>query len=390
MTELLESLFEKTSSSSAQKKAWNKWLEQGFPNKKSEAFRYVSLKKLHEASSIKHEECHFDYEAPEGVTILPLSIAKRSYAPLLEKRYANLTKKQKDPFFFLNQAMSEDGLFIYVPPHVRIEEPLSIKLKIPSSETLTLTQPRLEVFLGKGAELTTTFTIRSGTDPFWSNANINVTAQEGALYSHYDDAGHHPKCWDFLSFQAELKEKSRVKVFSFGRGAAVQRRDFAISLDGEHSEVELNGMALLNDHSEGHVHIRIDHVTPNTRSHQFFKHVLADRSRSSFEGKIFVEKEAQKTEAYQLNNNLILSEKAVAFSKPNLEIFADDVKASHGATVSKPRADELFYLRSRGLSLSEAQDHLVRGFCRELIQDIPLPSLCDQYSGEIDDYLSAF
>ena len=116
--------------------------------------------------------------------------------------------------------------------------------------------------------------------------------------------------------------------------------------------------------------------------------MLSERARSSFEGKIYVEQEAQQTEAYQLNNNLILSEKAAAFSKPNLEIFADDVKASHGATVSKLHLDELFYLRSRGLSEQQVRDHLVRGFCRKLIQEVPIPALYDQFIREIHDYLS--
>jgi len=383
MTALLENLYQGKSPDAQQKKAWAKW--KGFPTRKTEAFRYVSLKKLEESKELAAASVHFEYDAPSQLVVLPLQEAKRTYGSLLEKRTAILSQKEKDPFFFLNQAVGEGGLFIYVPPGVCIEKPLEIVQKIKKNQAL---HPRIEIFLGKGAQLTTTLTIDSEQGSFWNNANINVSVEENAHYRHFDHAGHHPEAWDFLSFQGELKEKSTLKFFSFGRGAKVQRRDLAIALAGEHAEAELKGMSLLNDQLEGHVHIRIDHLAPTARSHQFFKHVLAERARSSFEGKIFVEKEAQQTEAYQLNNNLILSEKAAAFSKPNLEIFADDVKASHGATVSKPSLDELFYLRSRGLSEEEARDHLVRGFCRELIQDVSIPALYAQFSGEINAYLS--
>lgn len=366
-----------------QKDAWAKW--KGFPTRKTEAFRYVSLKKLQELE-FGEQPVEFQYDASPQLIVLPLDQAQNTYGPLLQKRSLLLAQKEKDPFFFLNQALGSQGLFIYVPPNVRIETPLKIIQKIHTAQCAL--HPRIEIFVGKGAELTTTLELDSDVPVFWNNLTLNVTVEEGGFYKHYDQAMGHPDAWDFLSFQGELKQNANLKFFSFGRGAQVQRRDLAISLEGEHAEAELKGMSLLDEKREGHVHIRIDHVAPNARSHQFFKHVLSDRARSSFEGKIFVEQEAQQTEAYQLNNNLILSEKAAAFSKPNLEIFADDVKASHGATVSKPNLDELFYLRSRGLSQDAARDHLVQGFCRELLQDVNLPDLYDQFSGEIHAYLS--
>jgi len=213
-----------------------------------------------------------------------------------------------------------------------------------------------------------------------------VTLEEGASYAHYDLAGEQEEGWDFLSFHGDLKAKSQLQFFSFGKGAKVQRRDLTVALQGEEAVAKLYGLSLLDEKREGHVHIRIDHEAPNARSHQFFKHVVRGQARSSFEGKIFVEQEAQKTEAYQLNNNLVLSEKAAAFSKPNLEIFADDVKASHGATVAKPREDELFYLSSRGLSKQDATRHLVKGFCKELLEQVPL--MASRLEGEVDAYVS--
>jgi Fe-S cluster assembly protein SufD len=115
----------------------------------------------------------------------------------------------------------------------------------------------------------------------------------------------------------------------------------------------------------------VEHIAPHTRSRQHFKAILRDRSRSSFEGKILVRPEAQKTQAYQLNNHLLLSEEALSFAKPNLEIFADDVKASHGATVSQLNEEELFYFRCRGFPLVVAQEMLAEGFCNEILHAAP-------------------
>ena len=149
-------------------------------------------------------------------------------------------------------------------------------------------------------------------------------------------------------------------------------------LNGENSEADLKGLWILREHQHAHAHILIEHMAPRTRSMQLFKGVLLDASQSSFEGKIMVQREAQKTEAYQLNNNLILGKAAIAHSKPNLEIFADDVKASHGATVSRPDDAQLLYLKSRGILEETAQQLLMTGFYKEILDQIPYNGLRDK------------
>ncbi|MCB1106650.1 MAG: SufD family Fe-S cluster assembly protein, partial [Chlamydiia bacterium] len=157
------------------------------------------------------------------------------------------------------------------------------------------------------------------------------------------------------------------------------------TLEGEKSSVDLKGLSIASKKDEVHHFISVCHLAPNCRSSQHYKTALMGRARSSFEGKIFVEKEAQKTEAYQLNNHLLLSPKAQAHSKPNLEIKADDVKASHGATCSRPKEDELFYLQTRGLSKEEAMWHLARGFCYELAEGKEIDRFL--YRGQEDEPL---
>ncbi len=360
-------------------RAWEKW--NGFPTRKMEPFRYVSLKAIENQSDPSLGCVQFEYEPLPSIVILPLEQAKKTYGSFLEKRSAFLYEKNLDPFFWLNQAIPGEGLFIYVPPHVQCEKLLHITQTVCKGNVV---HPRIEIFLGQGARLTTS--IETKGNQFWSNAVLSVTLGKQAHYTHYDMAGRHENSYDFLSVQGEVKESALLNYFFLGRGAKTQRRDLALYLSGVQAAADLKGLALLSDRLEGHVHIRVEHQKPCTRSNQCFKHVVSGRARSSFEGKIYVDQKAQKTEAYQLNKNLVLSEKAAAFSKPNLEIFADDVKASHGATVAKPRLEELFYLRSRGLSKKEATRHLVNGFCHALIQEVPTLSVRHQFSQEIDAY----
>lgn len=145
---------------------------------------------------------------------------------------------------------------------------------------------------------------------------------------------------------------------------------------------------MLADKREAHTHIFMEHQAPHCRSFQLFKSVLNDFSRSSFEGKIMVRQAAQKTEAFQLNNNLLLSDHAHADSKPNLEIFADDVKASHGATVGQLDIDQLFYMKTRGFSDQAAKNLLIFGFCEQVVEMITLPSLREEISARTRHYLT--
>ncbi len=388
MMKQLDSFYRQKEKDKPRRKAWEKFVSMGFPTKKVEAFRYVSLKKLFEADPFQEKKVEFLYDKVKNLVILPLHQAKSSYSPLLNKRDEIFLCEEKDPFFFLNHALYNQGLFIYVPPDVSFSKPLYLTSLLDCLSPLNMGHPKVEIFVGKGAQLKVITKLKTnGTHPFWLNSNFNVTVEENGSYSHLDMVDCFPHSWEFCSIQAELKRNSSLSYFCLNRGALVSRRHLRVSLEGENCQAYLSGAFLLSQALEGHTHVHVNHKAPHTRSHQFFRNVLSGNARSSFEGKIFVEKEAQKTEAYQLNNNLILSKRAAAFSKPNLEIFADDVKASHGATISKPNSNELFYLRSRGLSQKEGYRHIVKGFCLEPTENISFPFLRSRINGEIDAYL---
>lgn len=211
--------------------------------------------------------------------------------------------------------------------------------------------------------------------------SIEISLEESAqldLLNLVDGVGS----WRFDTVRAVLKKSARFESLNLNFGIRRVRQSHRVWLKGENSQAELSGLWMLEKNQQGHTHTSIEHLAPHTRSMQHFRGVLNDYSQLSFIGKIRVEPQAQKTEAYQLNHNLILSQGACVNTKPNLEISADDVKASHGATVSQLDDNQLFYLSTRGMDRDAAKQLLIAGFCRQVIDKIPYPSVlkhCHQH-----------
>ena len=220
---------------------------------------------------------------------------------------------------------------------------------------------RLQIYLGKEAELT--LMQESIGQSGFANLGIDIVLDSNARLTLIDRAEG-----DFQAIRATVKKGSALKGVFLGRHL---RTSVRVELMEEFAETTLLGLARLEGDQERHFHTQVEHRAPSTRSQQHFKSVLKDKSRFSFEGKIFVSSEAQKTEGYQKNSNLILSDGALSFAKPNLEIFADDVKASHGSTTASLSEEELFYLRSRGIPRNMAQELLIQGFCKEITDHAP-------------------
>lgn len=386
------------------KKAWDRFQEIGVPRLKQEAFQYLHLQKLAFPKKAEKKgvtaadiaphilpECRDSYlvfvdgyydatlsKVNAPLICLPLEEAMRSYGLFLQNRLSRALKEESDPFAALNGAFFGKGAFLYAPPKTQIAPPLQILHFFTGHE---MASPRLQLYLGKGASLTIAETAFHRGLTFCNSA-CDVALDEGAEIFFCDLQEFPAASQAFHSFRATLKRDSRLKWLSATRGAKLARSSIQVQLTEENGEAELLGMSRLRGEAQSHFHVTVDHQAPNARSRQHFKGILRDRSRCSFEGKIAVRPIAQKTEAYQLNNNLLLSDEASANAKPNLEIFADDVKASHGATVSQLNEEELFYLRSRGLPLDAAKKWLAAGFLRELIERIPLPSIRQKWAKE--------
>lgn len=411
-SEMMEKLFRGISSEDSlnrlKAKAWDHFLELGLPTKRSEVFQYVKLKKLFAKDfafsapsamskmdvqrfvlpESQHSHLTFlngcfrpdlsDVKGlPSKTLAMPLAEAMRSFSSLLTNQMVKRLQEESDPFAALNGALSQRACFIYLPPQTVLETPLQILHIIDCSEAPIMMSPRIELFFGAQAEakIISTAVPVSG-DNYFVNGSLNFSCEEGSRANLVQKVlGVPSKSWYFEAVRGNLKKDSSFSSVSLTDGCEGARFDYRINLQGENGECFLNGLWLLNKISEAHTHVLMNHQAPNCQSMQFFKGALKDFSHSSFEGKIYVHREAQKTQAFQLNNNLLLSERVQADCKPNLEIFADDVKASHGATFGQLDENESFYLRTRGISEAQAKKLLVAGFCKEIIEKIPHPSI---------------
>lgn len=401
-------------------RAWDLFVELGLPGRRDEIFRSIRLKNLYaepfafalpkpvskeDIASWIYPECtrsvlvfingFFNQQLsnvealPSRLVIRPLKEAAQTYSAFLNNQWTKTIKEETDPFAALNAALHSEGAFIYLPPKTVLNAPIQILNVLSAGEASSLVMPRAQFFIGaqSQAEIVSSQAILSETK-YFINQTVELSIEEDSHVKYLQIGSNGTgEGWDFSALRASLKRNSSLKKVSIAQGTATARNDYRILLTGENAEAQLNGIAMLSAKQEAHTHIVMDHQAPNCRSMQLYKNVLTDVSRSSFEGKILVRQPAQKTQAFQLNNNLLLSDKAHAGSKPNLEIFADDVKASHGATVGQIDPEQLFYLKTRGLSEAEGKNWLVYGFCKEVIDMIFLPSQLKKINAKAQKYL---
>ncbi|MBA3815073.1 MAG: Fe-S cluster assembly protein SufD [Parachlamydiaceae bacterium] len=389
-------------------KAWDHFLALGLPTKKDEVFRYVRLNYFFAdnyeaavATNVAVEdieahvlpECqnsvlvfvngHFNpllsrtTDLPKKAVVTLLTEAMCTFGSFLNNQLGKSIKEETDPFAAINTALHCEGLFLYLPPKTIAETPIQVLNVIDPQGASMLIMPRLQIFAGAQSELKLASTqVRLSEGNYVFNMVADVALEEDAHMKYTQVATGIPdKIWHFDALRVTVKRNSTFKSVSVTDGAKTVRHDYRATLIGENADVHLNGICMLGGQNESHTHVLVDHQAPNCHSMQMFKCVLNDSSKSSFEGKILVRQAAQKTEAFQLNNNLLLSDQSHSDSKPNLEIFADDVKASHGATFGQLDKEHIFYMKTRGFSEAQAKSILVYGFCQEVIDLIEVPSL---------------
>ena len=388
-------------------KAWDRFQLLGLPDQHNEVYRYIKRRELYAANyksaqtiALTAEQIE-PYVLPEcaqsclvfvnglyqptlsrrdGIgaapVILPLKDAIATYGTFLKSSWARTLKEERDPFAAANAAVAEDGLFIYVPARSRVATPVQV-LSIVHDATGMMQFPRLLCFVGAQAEFQLYHTAQHLSGRAYAvNQVVDWTLDEAARVEYVSACFDEPEdVWRLEATRAQLKRDSYFRAIAVSKGTATHRHDYNVQLNGENGDARLKGLWQLNGQRQMHSNVLIHHAAPHCSSMQLFKGVGYDATKSSFEGKIYVEPEAQLTDAFQLNNNLLLGEGAQAYSKPNLEIFADDVKASHGATIGQLDEDELFYLRTRGIAMDQARRMLVQGFVEEVIEKIPLDSL---------------
>ncbi|MCB1213468.1 MAG: Fe-S cluster assembly protein SufD [Chlamydiia bacterium] len=417
-TELAEALLKSSPLSQLRQVAWRRFQELGLPDRKQEAYRRVALKELYlnvsehtvcEPSLTPTKESIAPLVLPEctrshlvlvngqfapqlsdlegfsnALVVQSLSSALATYSTILDPQWRASLAGERDPFSALNAALHREGLFLYLPPNTVLKNPLQVIHLITSQESSPLLTPRLHLLIGRQSRLQVAFTRHNlSGEAITESLVTEISLEDGSQLDWIQTGGavteELPRDQRFEAVRASLKRGSRLKWSDWTVGAALLRRDLKVALKGENSDAELSGLWMLEEDQRVQSYVHIDHMAPNCRSMQLFKGVLFDSSESHFEGKIYVYPEAQQTQAYQLNRNLLLSDAARATAQPNLEIFADDVKASHGATIGQLDRESLFYLCSRGIPSRKARDLLIRSFCEEVTCKWRLSSLLEEF-----------
>jgi len=308
---------------------------------------------------------------PPGVRMLRLAAASEAAAGLGTLS----TPEASDVFGNLNHARFTDGAFIFVPKNVRVEAPLHVLfLSEQEGDQATCSLPRLLVLLERGAELQLVEEY-AGHGHYLSNAVIEVRVHEGATLTHERVQRESRSAFHVSSLFARVDRGARYVSRTLSLGARLSRQSPKVLMAEEGAELELNGLALLDQDQVADTHSRIDHAVPHCSSRQLHKTIVDGKSRGIFNGKIFVHPGAQQTDARQQARSLLLSDEARVDAKPELEIFADDVKCAHGAAIGQLDPEELFYLQSRGLHLETARNLLTYGFAADLLAPIPVASL---------------
>lgn len=318
---------------------------------------------------------------PAGVKVGSLAAGLQNAAPLLQEHLGRHAGADHNPFAALNQAYFTDGAFIHVPAGVEVPEPIQLVFVSAATETGTVIQPRVLVVAEANSKVTVieNFT-HAARAVYFTNAVTEVVAGDNAsveLLKFQDEA---LDAFHMATLHGRFGRSSNVIAHSFALGGRLSRNNIHVTLAGEGLECTLNGLYLTRGEQLADHHIGVEHAQPHCASHEYFNGILDDKSRGVFHGRILVRPVAQKTDAKQTNKNLLLSDDAAADAKPQLEIYADDVKCTHGATVGQLNDESIFYLRSRGLDRPTARRMLIHAFAGEIIERIR----CDAAREELD------
>ncbi|SPE60442.1 FeS assembly protein SufD [Verrucomicrobia bacterium] len=307
----------------------------------------------------------------EGITVGSLSAALAENAGGLEDHLGRLAREEDNPFTALNTAFFRDGGLVRVQAGKTLEEPVHLLFISTCPEAGVTTHPRNLYLLGKGAHATILETYLSTVDgASFTNAVTEFVMEEGARAEHCKFQDESVVAFHVAAMHASLGRNANLISHSLAMGARLSRNNIRTALAGEGVECVLNGLYLTRGEQLVDHHMVVEHAQPHCRSHEYYNGILAGRSRGVFHGRILVRPAAQKTDAKQTNKNLLLSDEATVDTKPQLEIYADDVKCTHGATVGQLNEESIFYLRSRGLGEERARRMLIHAFAGEIIERI--------------------
>jgi Fe-S cluster assembly protein SufD len=314
---------------------------------------------------------------PDGLVVSSLQTALRSRSDVLEQYLTRVATGHNHPFTELNTAFIDDGVFVWIPARTVLPAPLQVLfISIAQPETTSVSHPRVLIVAGERSQARIIERYAgSGDHAYFTNAVTELVTEADAVVDHYRVQHENPHAFHVGSVHLLAQRASTCSSHSLALGGSLVRNDIVATLAGEGIDCTLNGLYLGGGTTLVDNHTTIDHATPHCGSHEVYKGILWERARAVFNGKIIVRPDAQKTDAKQTNKALLLSDDAQVNTKPELEIFANDVKCTHGAAIGQLDDDAIFYLRTRGLRHEEARTMLIRAFAGDILQRIKIPAL---------------
>jgi Fe-S cluster assembly protein SufD len=322
----------------------------------------------------------------KDICLLSSALSKSKYSSVIEN-YFNKVAKQ-DNLTSLNTAFASEGAYIYIPKNVEVEKPIQIINFTTGSEAATIVQPRNLIVVEENAHVQIIERHQSLTsNAVLSNVVTEIFAGRNATVDYYKIQNDEVNASLVDNTFIDQKSNSVVSMHTFSFGGNITRNNLSFYQNGEHIDSILKGISIIEGKQHVDHHTLVHHIEPNCESHQDYKGIFNDRSTGVFNGKVIVNKEAQKTNAYQQNNNVLISDKATINAKPQLEIFADDVKCSHGCTIGQLDNDALFYMQQRGIPMKEGKALLMYAFANTVLESVKIPEVKSRITKLIADKL---
>ncbi len=313
---------------------------------------------------------------PRGVLICSLADAIKHYPDLVDQHLTKYARYDENAFVALSTAFLLDGVFLYVPARTVVEKPIHLMMLSGSPEKEILSHPRNLIIAEESSQIALIETYGGLLDvPYWTNTVTEIVLAKNAVVEHDRLQLESDTAFHIGTLHVHQDRDSSFTSNAVTFGGRLVRNNITATLAGEGAEATLNGLYLGIGKQHIDNHTCIDHAVPHCPSYELYKGILAEQARGVFNGKIFVRKDAQKTDAKQTNKNLILSNEASIDTKPQLEIFANDVRCTHGATIGQLDEEALFYLRSRGIGKNKARDLLIYAFASDVLDRIRVEPL---------------
>ena len=326
---------------------------------------------------------------PGGVRVESLAAVAVSDPSLVEEHLTRHADVDDHALTALNTAFFQDGAFVRIPDRTVVSEPIHLLFLSTAAEPNRVTHPRLLIEAGNHSEASIIESYYGlGSNVYWTNSVVEVLAGENSHIELYKI--QHEELQAFHTGLIELiaGRNTTIATHSLSFGGALVRNDINVLLNDEGSHCDLNGLYAVNGSQHVDHHTLIDHAKPHCTSHQLYKGVLDGRSSGVFNGKIIVRADAQKTDAIQNNKNLLLSREAEVNTKPQLEIDANDVRCTHGATIGQLDKESMFYLRSRGINRKEARNLLTYAFAADILERIKIEPIRDHFEAQLMNWLT--